>query len=43
MQKVKGEFIKEKKQREEFEENIFSLLEETLAKLSHNDYDKFDN
>jgi hypothetical protein len=32
--KVKQEFSKEKKAREDFEENIFNLLEETLAKLN---------
>jgi hypothetical protein len=34
MGKVKNEFNKEKKQREEFEENIFSLIEETCTKLA---------
>ena len=35
MNKVKGEFNKEKKQREEFEENVFSLIEETCNKLAN--------
>jgi hypothetical protein len=39
MGKVKVEFTKERKQREEFEENIFSLLEETFSKLSVSHYD----
>ncbi len=34
MSKVKFEFSKEKKAREDFEENIFNLLEETFAKLN---------
>ncbi len=33
MQRIKEEFNKEKDKREEFEENIFTLLEETCAKL----------
>jgi len=33
MNKVKSEFLKEKKYREEFEENIFNLLEETFTKI----------
>ena len=33
MEKVKSEFAKEKKQREEFEENVFNLIEDTLIKL----------
>ena len=33
MEKVKAEFAKEKKQREEFEENVFNLIEDTLIKL----------
>jgi len=28
-----SEFTKEKKQREEFEENVFNLIEDTLIKL----------
>jgi hypothetical protein len=39
MKKVKNEFAKERKQREEFEENIFGLLEETFSKLSVSQYD----
>ena len=40
MQKIKSEFNKERKQREDFEENIFNLLEETCEKLSlNNNYD----
>ena len=35
MGKVKSEFSKEKKQREEFEENVFSLIEETCTKLAN--------
>jgi hypothetical protein len=35
MQKVKGEFNKERKQREEFEENIFTLIEDTCNKLAN--------
>jgi CRISPR/Cas system CSM-associated protein Csm2 small subunit len=34
MDKVKGEFNKEKKQREEFEENVFNLIEDTCTKLA---------
>ena len=34
MQKVKSEFAKEKKQREEFEENVFNLIEDTCTKLA---------
>jgi hypothetical protein len=34
MLKVKEEFGKERQQREEFEENIFNLLEETCTRLA---------
>ena len=34
MDNVKGEFNKEKKQREEFEENVFNLIEDTCTKLA---------
>ena len=34
MEKVKNEFAKEKKQREEFEENVFNLIEDTCTKLA---------
>jgi hypothetical protein len=37
MQKVKGEFEKEKRKREDFEENIFTLLEETCTRLANSD------
>ena len=39
MDKVKNEFKKEKNQREEFEENVFNLIEETCTKLAANNYD----
>ena len=39
MDKVKGEFNKEKKQREEFEENVFNLIEDTCTKLANNTMD----
>ena len=36
MQRIKEEFNKEKDKREDFEENIFALLEETCSKLVNN-------
>jgi len=36
MQRIKEEFNKEKDKREDFEENIFTLLEETCTKLTNN-------
>ncbi|MCQ2818496.1 MAG: hypothetical protein MJ252_14605 [archaeon] len=39
MEKVKTEFKKEKKQREEFEENVFNLIEETCTKLASSNYE----
>ena len=34
MQRIKEEFNKEREKREEFEEYIFKLLEDTCSKLS---------
>ena len=39
MEKVKNEFNKEKKQREDFEENVFNLIEETCTKLATSNLD----
>ena len=39
MDKVKNEFNKEKSQREEFEENVFSLIEDTCTKLASSNFD----
>jgi len=36
MQRIKEEFHREKEKREDFEENIFTLLEETCSKLVNN-------
>ena len=36
MQRIKEELNKEKDKREDFEENIFTLLEETCTKLTNN-------
>jgi hypothetical protein len=39
MEKVQIEFEKEKEKREEFEENIFNVLEDTLSKLETDNID----
>jgi hypothetical protein len=39
MEKVKEEFNKEKKQREDFEENVFNLIEDTCTKLANSNLD----
>ena len=39
MEKVKNEFNKEKKQREDFEENVFNLIEDTCTKLATSNLD----
>jgi hypothetical protein len=38
MIKFRDEFKKERKEREEFEENIFNLLEETCTRLARREY-----
>ena len=39
MEKVKNEFSKETKQREDFEENVFNLIEDTCTKLATSNLD----